>query len=447
MLDGPFHYFGLSCPRGGKFHICQDASMPFIGCCDEHTDPRSIRNDGSFLRDDLRPLSFSTDKKADIPMQDCDHPRGSSILWICDDIDSPFFGCCASDPCGQPGGACLPEELFPMKLSSDKAARNSFLFPNPPSCVGCTQAQQGGFFSTIATVITKEKTTITVYATATGTVTTSTTPTSVSSAPSGTPTSGYDGGDGDAGGGGTSPGLIHGIVAGVVIGLLSLLFGVSRTKWYKRIRAKRSDANRASSLGQSSPETSHGYYAHDGKYEASGLNHARLTRLLQDSHGVRLSGTTVASQLLSPVFPNSRVSKLRVVNETSSTHNPEQGGYVAASVTEDDETPDLNLQQVHRFADFTAGGYRPMRLVVHGSQADMGDVDSVEETGDYDKTDDRRLEVVEWSVAIPTEDIQPAVAPLGGDGVKAEYQPGHDNEQQEALEVGLGLGFVGKSAF
>ncbi|KAK4214627.1 hypothetical protein QBC37DRAFT_461261 [Rhypophila decipiens] len=283
-----------------------------------------------------------------------------------------------------------------------------------------------------------------VYAATTGTATVSTTPTSVPVAPSGTSTSEYDGGD--AGGGGTSPGLIGCIVAGVVIGLLALLFGLSRTKRYKRIRAKRSDANRVSSLGQSWPETSHGY-AHNGKDEDSGLNHARLTRLLQDSHGVRLSGTTVASQLLSPVFPDSRVSKLRVVNDTSSTHNSEQGEYVAASVTEVDESPDLNLQQVHRFADFTAGGYRPMRLVVHGSQADMGDVDSVEETGDYDETVDRHPEVVEGSVASPTEDIQPAVAPLGGDAVKTEDQPGHDDEQQEPREVGLGLGFVGKSAF
>ncbi|KAM7223081.1 hypothetical protein V8F06_001637 [Rhypophila decipiens] len=326
---------------------------------------------------------------------------------ICDDADSPFIGCCESDPCGQPGGACLPEELFPMKLSSNKAARYQFLFPgkHPPPCMGCTQAQQGGAFSTIATVITQEKTTITVYAATTGTATVSTTPTSVLVAPSGTSTSEYDGGD--AGGGGTSPGLIGCIVAGVVIGLLALLFGLSRTKRYKRIRAKRSDANRVSSLGQSWPETSHGY-AHNGKDEDSGLNHARLTRLLQDSHGVRLSGTTVASQLLSPVFPNSRVSKLRVVNDTSSAHNSEQGEYVAASVTEVDESPDLNLQQVHRHP-----------------------------------------EVVQGSVASPTEDIQPAVAPLGGDAVKAGDQPGHDNEQQEAREVGLGLGFasVGKSAF
>ncbi|KAF5009485.1 hypothetical protein FDECE_4295 [Fusarium decemcellulare] len=65
--------FGIECPEGGKFYICEDDSTPFIGCC--ANDPCG-HNDGTCPDVDLRITSFNSSTYEDLPTQDCDNSQG-----------------------------------------------------------------------------------------------------------------------------------------------------------------------------------------------------------------------------------------------------------------------------------------------------------------------------------------------------------------------------------
>jgi len=122
-----YQKFGLSCPSGGSFYICQNNATEFIGCCT--TNPCTAANGGRCPQSNLRASSFSADTYTDLPRQDCDDERSIQIWYTCKFNKPPFMGCCASNPCAN--GLCPPSDLRPAKLSGDSELRALFLSPSP----------------------------------------------------------------------------------------------------------------------------------------------------------------------------------------------------------------------------------------------------------------------------------------------------------------------------
>ncbi|KAI6087242.1 hypothetical protein F4821DRAFT_259201 [Hypoxylon rubiginosum] len=114
----PIEYFGLSCPAGGDFHICQDSRERFIGCCD--VDP-CADGSGNCPSRSLHAAGFDTTKYNEILVQSCESP--SANWFTC--IDGPFMGCCKSNPCANEG-TCRAGDLVAGMLSND--ARNANIF-------------------------------------------------------------------------------------------------------------------------------------------------------------------------------------------------------------------------------------------------------------------------------------------------------------------------------
>lgn len=125
MSANPYKAFGLSCPNGGDFHICENTKREFIGCCT--TDPCS---DGSGLCEttNLRAASFSESSYLDIQPQSCDSTGGDNHFYTCTANDPPFIGCCTINPCVNM--TCPSANLRAAVLSSDHDDRASFLSPS-----------------------------------------------------------------------------------------------------------------------------------------------------------------------------------------------------------------------------------------------------------------------------------------------------------------------------
>jgi hypothetical protein len=124
MPESPIPYFGLSCPSGGAFYICDGAKIGFIGCC---TSDPCAGDKGTCPDGHLRVASFSADTYDDLLAQDCDDARGTEIWYTCKGTSPPFMGCCGSNPCG--GGGCNRSELVPAMLSANENNKLSFLHP------------------------------------------------------------------------------------------------------------------------------------------------------------------------------------------------------------------------------------------------------------------------------------------------------------------------------
>lgn len=124
MSANPYKTFGLSCPNGGDFHICENTKKEFIGCCT--TDPCA---DGSGLCDkmNLRAASFSASSYLDIPPQSCETNGAAEHFYTCKANEPPFLGCCTINPCINM--TCPSANLRAAILSSDHDSRASFLAP------------------------------------------------------------------------------------------------------------------------------------------------------------------------------------------------------------------------------------------------------------------------------------------------------------------------------
>lgn len=140
-MPDPYSTFGLSCPSGGSFYICQNKKVEFIGCC---TINPCDDDSGLCPQENLRNASFSADSYEGIEPQDCVEETG---LWYsCKFNNPPFVGCCARNPCAS--GACPAGDLVPAKLSADPDLRNVFLTTPANSTAshnsGDTGAPSGG---------------------------------------------------------------------------------------------------------------------------------------------------------------------------------------------------------------------------------------------------------------------------------------------------------------
>ncbi|KAK5661809.1 hypothetical protein OQA88_9911 [Cercophora sp. LCS_1] len=114
--------FGLSCPSGGSFYICQDNATEFVGCCT--TNP-CADGKGNCPKANLRVASFSSDYYDEIPAQQCSSSDRTALWYTCAKNSPPFIGCCASNPCS--AGSCSSNNLVAARLSSDKSDREEFI--------------------------------------------------------------------------------------------------------------------------------------------------------------------------------------------------------------------------------------------------------------------------------------------------------------------------------
>jgi len=89
MAD-PFQFFGLSCPSGGSFYICQHNATEFIGCCT--TNSCTPEANGYCSAANLRTSSFSGDKYTELAKQDCDDALSINIWWTCKDNRPRLWG-------------------------------------------------------------------------------------------------------------------------------------------------------------------------------------------------------------------------------------------------------------------------------------------------------------------------------------------------------------------
>ncbi|QBZ59446.1 hypothetical protein PoMZ_04407 [Pyricularia oryzae] len=124
-MTTPFQAFGLSCPAGGKFYICETGSE-FVGCC--ASDPCNLTG---CPQSDLRTSSFSPDEYSSLPTQEC--ANSDSLWYTCAFNVPPFMGCCKTNPCANPKASCPTSSLGAAKLSSVDSLRERFLHPSPNS--------------------------------------------------------------------------------------------------------------------------------------------------------------------------------------------------------------------------------------------------------------------------------------------------------------------------
>ncbi|KAK7961116.1 hypothetical protein PG988_012330 [Apiospora saccharicola] len=116
--DNPISKFGLSCPTGGKFYICQDSPTQFLGCCDINP----CKNNGICPDNSLFNSSFSKSNYDDTLPEAC---VTDGLWYTCSGTTPPFIGCCLENPCQQ--GTCSPDKLRAAKLSSNQTEAAPFL--------------------------------------------------------------------------------------------------------------------------------------------------------------------------------------------------------------------------------------------------------------------------------------------------------------------------------
>ncbi|KAF2172933.1 hypothetical protein M409DRAFT_16886 [Zasmidium cellare ATCC 36951] len=103
----------MSCPSGGDFYACTEGSR-FVGCCGRN--PCEL----GCAAGDLQPTSFEADQHGEIPDQSC----SAGLFYTCAFTDPPFWGCCATSPCGD---GCPSDQLSGAFISSNPGTAEPFL--------------------------------------------------------------------------------------------------------------------------------------------------------------------------------------------------------------------------------------------------------------------------------------------------------------------------------
>ncbi|KAI1260957.1 hypothetical protein F5Y18DRAFT_218391 [Xylariaceae sp. FL1019] len=122
--DDPRVKFGLSCPDGGDFYVCQDSRTKFIGCCGE--DPCTAAQNGICPDNELYNATFSASTGVNFLEQSCGDSSGNALWYTCSDASPPFLGCCRNNPCNN---GCEDGNLVAAVLSDDPENASQFLLP------------------------------------------------------------------------------------------------------------------------------------------------------------------------------------------------------------------------------------------------------------------------------------------------------------------------------
>ncbi|KAK4216808.1 hypothetical protein QBC37DRAFT_370696 [Rhypophila decipiens] len=284
----PYKAFGLPCPSGGTFYICADSPTQFIGCCtvdacasSSSSSTLETRNGGGgeCPSANLRLSSFSADTYNELPPQDCDDARGTSIWWTCKFNTPPFMGCCSTNPCVS--GTCSDENLVPAKLSTDERKRNGFLSPSPSSSGTITKLSSPTGDSATSSSNMDHVSSRRVEAT--GSITGVASTTTALRPPTQSEVSAKSGSEAKSGGERLSNGAIGGIAAGVVVVLvLVVVVLLCRRRW----AAKRNSGS--STLPPRDPRAGYDTVRNEGQFRDSHLSGttAPVTSLYGDKPGL-----------------------------------------------------------------------------------------------------------------------------------------------------------------
>ncbi|KAH6847235.1 hypothetical protein B0I37DRAFT_397498 [Chaetomium sp. MPI-CAGE-AT-0009] len=123
MANAP--QYGVSCPSGGSFYICENNATEFVGCC---TFDPCADDSGTCGHNNLRPASFRSDSDSykDIPEQECSSLSMETKWYICANDKTNFMGCCHhANPCI--AGSCQAGYIVPARLSSNTFEREAFI--------------------------------------------------------------------------------------------------------------------------------------------------------------------------------------------------------------------------------------------------------------------------------------------------------------------------------
>ncbi|KAI0147018.1 hypothetical protein GGR57DRAFT_516637 [Xylariaceae sp. FL1272] len=133
--DDPRVKFGLSCPDGGEFYVCQDSSTQFIGCCGE--DPCTSTQDGTCPENKLYNATFSAASGVNFLEQSCADSPEDALWYTCSDANPPFLGCCKNNPCNN---GCEDGNLVAAVLSDDPKNASQFLLPETTTTTSSSSA-------------------------------------------------------------------------------------------------------------------------------------------------------------------------------------------------------------------------------------------------------------------------------------------------------------------
>ncbi|PTB64845.1 hypothetical protein BBK36DRAFT_21576 [Trichoderma citrinoviride] len=234
-MGDPIVNLGLSCPKGGRFYICEDQPARFMGCCT--SDPCTTA-DGLCPDDELRPGSFSSDAYSKILAQDCLDP---GFLWYtCRDSSPPFLGCCSQNACESTG--CPVSKVGAATLAGNKQRAAPFLS-------GGASASSGGSSSSAAKTTSSASAPSTTLSTVLSTAAASTTgdaPPKDSTQP-------------DAVSPPAHPGLSKGAIAGIAVGAIVAVCAFAFLFfWLFKQHKKRSSTNMAPADGGSGRKDEYG---------------------------------------------------------------------------------------------------------------------------------------------------------------------------------------------
>ncbi|KAK1244407.1 hypothetical protein MKX07_003206 [Trichoderma sp. CBMAI-0711] len=223
IMGNPIVDLGLSCPKGGRFYICEDQPTGFVGCCT--IDPCAAA-DGLCPDNHLQPSSFDPDAYSEIRAQDCLDP---GFLWYtCRDSSPPFLGCCSQMAC-EPSG-CPASKVGAASLAGNKQRAAPFLSGGssssrePSSSTTTTTSSESVPSTTLNTSVLSTAASTTGGAPPTQD---STQPTAAVSPPAHP---------------GLSKGAVAGIAVGVIIAVGCVLAGLFFW-WFKQHKKRRPSAN------------------------------------------------------------------------------------------------------------------------------------------------------------------------------------------------------------
>lgn len=114
----------FTCPNGGTWYACPNEPY-FLGCCS--SDPCTSTNTTTPCPD-LYPASFDTSLYDAIRPNSC--LGGNNSKWYtCSEIETPFLGCCTSNPCTD---GCPKSDLRAAAWSGSRGDQYE-LFVDAPS--------------------------------------------------------------------------------------------------------------------------------------------------------------------------------------------------------------------------------------------------------------------------------------------------------------------------
>lgn len=264
-MGDPIVDLGLSCPKAGRFYICEDQPTRFVGCCT--IDPCTTA-DGLCPDDHLQPSSFNAGACSKILAQDCLDP---GFLWYtCRDSSPPFLGCCSQMACEASG--CPVSKVGAASLAGNKQQAAPFLSGGSAASSRASSASSSASSKETGSSASAPSTTLSTALLSTAASTTGGAPTHDSTQPAAVSRPAH-------------PGLSKGAIAGIAVGVIAVGCALAGLLfwWLKQHKKRRSDnTNNATADGSSGRKDEYPYGGGDSLAEHRG---GRLLGVRADATG------------------------------------------------------------------------------------------------------------------------------------------------------------------